>query len=265
MARRRPHSVADDRGRDVDAAPTAAPRAPAEVDVLEVEEHRLVEAAELQQSLTSCEHRAAVRAHRRNGRFCMSHQVEAETGQRLTEERPAPQRRAAVDEGASVPADLARIGGEAPRVRHQLVDEQLEAARLEGDVVVEEEHELRAGRSCALVVEESEPAVGPREHRCTVPLRDPATLLGRACVDNEHLGGSVRLLEDALQAVVEHVVARVVRDDDGDLSRHDRARPSPRRASSGSARCRRPRQRICALLVASTTSAGSSSIRSTIT
>ena len=47
--RHRPDAVPDDRVGHVDARPAAEPRAPAQVEVLEVHEHRLVEAAEFEQ------------------------------------------------------------------------------------------------------------------------------------------------------------------------------------------------------------------------
>ena len=110
----------------MDARPAAVPRPPAEIDVLEVHEHRLVEAAERQEPIAADEHGGAVRAHRRDDVLRRCTQIEAEARQRLAEEGPAPSGSPDRGQGATVQAELLRVGGETGRVVLELPDEQLD-------------------------------------------------------------------------------------------------------------------------------------------
>ena len=236
--------------RDVDAAVATQPRAPAEVEVLPLQEEGLVEAAELEQELAADEHRGAVGAHCRHGLAAGDVVIEVETRDVLPQEPPAGERRARLHVAPSLPVDLAGVGREERAVRGERGGEQLEAAVVESDVVVQEQDELGCRRAGALVVEVTESAILALEHARAERLRDLDAPVGRGAVDDEHLGRRQRLGCEAREAVGEEVLAPVVADHDGDV-RHRRAPRTRLRArrggapASGAPRRRRGPARAC--------------------
>ena len=245
----RADTVPHDGVRHVHARPGAQPCTPAEVDVLEVHEHRLVEAAQLEHPFPAHQHRSSVRAERGHDGRSRDSEVEPEAGQRLTQQRAPPQGHAGVHEPLPRPVELLRVGGEAVRVLVERGGEELEAARVERDVVVGAQDVVRPDGSRALVVEVAEPPIRADQHARAVGAGERRAAVRRRRIHDDHLRGWEALLVEAGEAVSQHPFSLPVADHNGDArSRHSSPGRRTRRrgaapAAVASARARRSRAR----------------------
>ncbi len=193
--------------------PAAQPCPPAKVEILPLHEERLVEAAELAEDARRDEHRGAVRAHRRDR--CRRPGLTGRGGARKQVIRAGRRVSASCAHGSFVCRPSRAGAGSAAKRRRIVVQrgrQLLDAVGVERDIVVQEKHERRCRppprRGCR---ESRVPGsrLQGRARRCARATADAA--VGRAGVDDDHLGRELSLRRQARETVGQQVLTLVVR------------------------------------------------------